>query len=227
MLIITGAAGGIGEYLLKHFVTARKDIVGFYNNSKPVFMKGVKYYKVDISNENDINSFISAEEADLHELILINCAAINYNSFAHKADVEKWSEIVKVNLVGTFKIVHALLPYMRKNKYGRIINFSSVVPQIGVQGTSAYSASKSGLWGLTKSISVENSSLGITINDINLGYFDIGIIKDVPSNSIDALIKKIPLGKLGNPADIIRTVQYIIDTEYLSGSAINLNGGLY
>ncbi|MDY0016219.1 MAG: SDR family NAD(P)-dependent oxidoreductase [Candidatus Delongbacteria bacterium] len=227
MVIITGASGGIGNYLLKYFMTIRKDVVGLYNNTKPDPIQGERYIKVDISNHEDIIDFISSVGNELSDLILINCAGINYNSFAHKADMKKWSDVIKVNLNGTFNIIHALLPYMRKNNYGRIINLSSVVPQIGVQGTSAYSASKAGLWGLTKSISIENSSLGITINDINLGYFDIGIIKEVPMANQDELIKKIPIHKLGDPADIVRTVQYIIDTEYLNGTSINLNGGLY
>ena len=116
---------------------------------------------------------------------------------------------------------------MRKKRYGRIILFSSVVPQIGVPGTSAYSASKAGLWGLTKTVAIENATYGITINTVNLGYFNIGMIKDVPTELLNKIIISIPMEKLGDPINILKTVEYLISTDYITGSQINLNGGLY
>ena len=109
--------------------------------------------------------------------------------------------------------------------YGRIINFSSVVAQKGYVGTSAYAASKSALWGLTKVISKENATKGITINNINLGYMNIGMIEQIPEDEKDAILKEIPQQKFGEPFEIIKTLNYLIDNEYITGTSIDLNGG--
>jgi len=166
-------------------------------------------------------------EDKITRVILINCAGTNYSSFAHKSDIKKWVKVINVNLVGTFNVIHAFLPYMREENYGRIINFSSVVAQIGVPGTSAYAASKAGLCGLTKSIAVENAKKGITINNLNLGYFNIGMINDVPKDFQKAIKEKIPSGNFGDPENIFKAVKFLIEADYVNGTSIDINGGLY
>jgi acetoacetyl-CoA reductase/3-oxoacyl-[acyl-carrier protein] reductase len=116
---------------------------------------------------------------------------------------------------------------MREKKFGRIINLSSVVAQLGVIGTSSYAASKSALWGMSKSIAVENAKLNITINSINLGYFNIGMIEEVPSNILEDIKAKIPNGQLGDPSDILKTINFLRNVSYANGIQIDLNGGLY
>ena len=123
-------------------------------------------------------------------------------------------------------VIRNVLPIMREQNYGRIINLSSIVAQSAIPGTSAYAASKSALWGLTKSISAENASKGITINNINLGYFDIGIIRDVPEKLLREIVNNIPFKRLGKPEEIVNTINYLINTEYITGTSIDLNGGL-
>ena len=98
---------------------------------------------------------------------------------------------------------------------------------IGVPGTSAYAASKAALWGLSKAVASENARYGITINSINLGYFDIGMIKDVPSEVLEQIVSSIPMARLGDPDDILKTVEYLLSSDYLTGSQIDLNGGLF
>ncbi|MBP1671863.1 MAG: family oxidoreductase, partial [Bacteroidetes bacterium] len=105
----------------------------------------------------------------------MNCAGISYNSYAHKADIDKWNKVIEVNLNGTFNVIRNILPIMREQSYGRIINFSSIVTSLPTPGVSAYAASKAGLIGLTKSLAVENASKRITVNAINLGYANIGM----------------------------------------------------
>ena len=116
---------------------------------------------------------------------------------------------------------------MRKANYGRIINLSSIVAQKGIPGTSAYAASKSGLWGMTKALSAENAEKNITINSINLGYFDIGMIDQVPTKNLEDLVDNIPVKRLGKPKNIIKTVDYIIENTDLCGTSIDVNGGLF
>ena len=111
--------------------------------------------------------------------------------------------------------------------YGRIINFSSVVTSLPTPGTSAYTASKAAILGLTKTLAVENASKGITVNAIKLGYVNIGMgINDVPKEYYDKVISQIPAGKFCDPIEVYNTIKYIINAEYLNGSAIDLNGGL-
>jgi acetoacetyl-CoA reductase/3-oxoacyl-[acyl-carrier protein] reductase len=115
---------------------------------------------------------------------------------------------------------------MREQKFGRIINFSSVVAIKPTPGISPYAASKAALWGLTKTVAIENAALNITINNINLGYSELGMIEMVPDEYKKAIVAQIPAGMLCEPNDILNTVNYIRTTRYLTGTSIDLNGGL-
>jgi acetoacetyl-CoA reductase/3-oxoacyl-[acyl-carrier protein] reductase len=227
MVIITGASRGIGKFLFEKFWELGEIVYGTYNLTNPETDKMDYYTKVDISNYSDVLNWIEQIKDNLEKIVLINCAGINYNSLAHKADIEKWTNVINVNLIGTFNVIHVLLPIMRAQEYGRIINFSSVVGQIGVAGASPYAASKSGLLGLTKSIAKEIAKKGITINNLTLGYFNIGIIKEVPEEFKKEIKSRIPFGEFGNPENILKAVKFLIETDYINGSSIDLNAGLF
>ena len=226
MIIITGASRGIGKFLFKRFRKEGEIVYGTYNSTFPDTEKEEYFTKVDISRVSSIKKWINKIEDKITRVILINCAGTNYSSFAHKSDIKKWVKVINVNLIGTFNVIHAFLPYMREENYGRIINFSSVVSQMGVPGTSAYAASKAGLSGLVKSIAAENAEYQITINNMRLGYFNIGMISDVPKKMLEIIKEKIPAGYLGNPYDIFKLVNFIRETEYINGTNIDLNGGI-
>ena len=159
-------------------------------------------------------------------ITVLNCAAMNYDSFAHKADPLKWKRIIEVNLIGIFNVIRTILPIMRDSGYGRIINLSSVVDGLGIIGTSAYAASKAGLNGLTSVVAKENASKGITINDLRLGYFDIGMGNRLPQKLRDEIEKNIPSHKFGKPEVISRAVDFIVNNEYVNGTTITIDGGL-
>lgn len=226
MIIITGASRGVGNFLLKSFSkTTDEAIIGVYNNSKPTD-KNELFTKIDVRNIDEINTFIQSRKEDLTDITLINCAGISYNSFTHKSDTDNWKSVVETNLFGTYNFIRALLPLMREQKFGRIINFSSVVAIKPTPGVSAYAASKSALWGLSKSIAIENAILNITINSINLGYSELGMIDRVPEDYKKQVISQIPAGMLCEPNDILNTVNYLMATRYITGSSIDLTGGL-
>jgi NAD(P)-dependent dehydrogenase (short-subunit alcohol dehydrogenase family) len=124
-------------------------------------------------------------------------------------------------------MIHALLPIMREQNWGRVVNFASVVAQSGVPGTTAYAASKAGLWGLSKSLAKENATKGITINSLNLGYFDVGMIKEVPADMQAKIKEQIPSGMFGHPDNIYNAIRFLIDSDYVNGTTIDLNAGLY
>tara|TARA_R110002051_G_scaffold325568_1_gene428953 strand:- start:2831 stop:3511 length:681 start_codon:yes stop_codon:yes gene_type:complete len=225
MIIITGASRGIGKYLLESFINSNEQVIGTFNSSLP--KQNSKYYeKINVSNINEISDFINSKKEVLKDITLINCAGISNNGFGHKIDYEKWKEVIDVNLLGTYNFIRSVLPIMRAQKFGRIINFSSVVAIKPTPGVSAYAASKAALWGLSKSIAVENAALNITINNVNLGYSELGMIETVPEEYITKIINQIPMGALCSSQDILNTVNYLRTTKYITGASIDLNGGL-
>ncbi len=228
MIIITGASRGIGRFLFEEFSLQGENVVGTYNSTSYAGAEPSCMYKVDISDSAEVEGFLLKIKDNMQQIILINSAGANYSGFAHKADIESWRKIVDVNLVGTFNVIHHVLKFMRDQNYGRIINFSSVVAQIGIPGTSAYAASKAGLWGLSKAIAAENASKGITINTLNLGYFNIGMINQVSNEMQEGIKAKIPVGhEFGNPSNIYQAIRFIINSDYLTGASIDINGGLF
>lgn len=228
MYIITGASKNIGRYLFTRLKLSGEKIIGFYNSTIEGFEMDLPfYYKLDITDYEAVKEWVESVQSDLNQIKLINCAGISYTGFAHKADIEKWQKVIQVNLFGTFNIIRALLPIMREQNYGRIINFSSVVAVHPTPGVSAYSASKAGLIGLTKTLAVENASKGITINAINLGYVSMGMgVEEVPLAYQEKMKNNIPIGRFCNPDEIYNTVKYLIETEYVTGADININGGI-
>lgn len=226
MIIITGITGGIGNFLFNKFLQAGENIIGTYHENQPEGKIFENTFQLDITEYKYVENFIHRIEPQLKNTTLINCAGITQNAFAHKANINDWTQVINVNLNGTFHLIRAILPVMRQQNFGRIINLSSIVAQIGVMGTSAYAASKSGVNGMIKSIALENAQKGITINTINLGYFKVGMINTIPKEIQETIKSKIAYKEFGDPENIFNTIQYIRQTPYLTGSCIDLNGGL-
>jgi NAD(P)-dependent dehydrogenase (short-subunit alcohol dehydrogenase family) len=226
-ILITGASRGIGLYLLKKFKNEGYTVFGTFFGTQPEADLAKYFTKVDVGNTEEVQLWVEKNVIEEDEIVLVNCAGINYNSIARRADVEEWMNVINVNLLGTFRAIRSVLPFMYKKGFGRIINFSSIVAQRGVIGTSAYAASKSALWGMAKAIAAENAQKGITINNINLGYMNAGMtLNEVPENLREEIIQQNPSQKLGDLEDIFKTVKYLIETEYINGTSIDLNGGL-
>lgn len=227
-ILITGASRGIGFYLLERFLAGGHQVYGTYSGTQPKDALLQHYTQLDVRNTSDIEQWIENSVTEEDEIVLINCAGSNYTSLARRADVDDWMNLIDINLGGAFRAINAVLPKMYKKGFGRIINCSSIVAQRGTVGTSAYAASKSALWGMAKAIAVENGHKGITINNINLGYINSGMaLHDVPDKLRQEIIEQVPARKLGDLEDVFRTVKYFIDTEFINGTSVDLNGGLY
>lgn len=228
MIIITGASKGIGRYLFNKFSESGVEVIGTYFTTPQGDANSMQnYYKVDIGNYSDVECWIDSLTDRLKQVTLINCAGISYNSFAHKSDVDLWKNVIDLNLTGTFHVIRKLLPIMRNQNYGRIVNFSSVVSKLPTPGVSAYAASKAGLNGLTKSLAVENASKGITVNSINLGYVNLGMgVEQVPVEYQAKMKHLIPAGRFCEPVEIYNTIQFFMDTEYVNGSIVDINGAV-
>ena len=228
MIFVTGASRGIGQLLVNHFTAKGEDCAGTYFTSSPT-NDDSRLSLVDVRSYDAVSAWVEGhlEGKAFDKLVLVNCAGVSYNSFAHKAGVEDWRNVIDVNLIGAFHAIRALLPHMRTLNFGRIINFSSIVGQRAVPGTSAYAASKAALWGMSRAIAIENAGKNITINNLNLGYFDIGMIDDVPQPQLDVIKSGIPVGRLGSGDNIVQAVEFLIANDYICGSSVDMNGGLF
>ncbi len=140
---------------------------------------------------------------------------------------EEWHKVIDTNLSSVFNTCKIALPSMLEQKYGRIINISSVIGQSGGFGQSNYAAAKAGLIGFTKSLALETARTGITVNCICPGYIATEMVAAMPENILEAITAQVPMKKLGEPDEIAKGVPFICDSEYMTGQCLNLNGGLY
>jgi len=140
-----------------------------------------------------------------------------------------WQLVLKVNLEGAFLCSQQVLPGMMRNRWGRIVNISSVVGQAGSVGQANYAASKAGLIGLTKALAQEMGSRGITVNAIAPGYVATDMTKDLPEELKQKMLATIPLGRMGTPDDIADAVKFLVsdDASYITGHVLAVNGGMY
>ena len=226
MIVINGASGGIGSYLVER-LAEDYEVIGTYNTHKPPSAdRAVEFYQVDVRDTDSIEGFVSAVTNQLQRVVLVNLVGISLDAMGHKMSEDTWDKVLDTNLKGAFLMCRALLPIMRKQEWGRIINVSSIVGQMGVPGTVAYSASKAGLFGLTRALASENAARNITANALALGYFDVGMIRVIKPEIQEQIRAMIPMKRLGNPRNVELAIRFLIESDYITGSTININGGL-
>lgn len=231
VIVITGATGGLGSEMVKHFEqqNVRLALHTFQQEPFDVACEHA-WFKADLRDPKQIDTLIAAILANFGRIdVLINNAGISKNGMSWKLSDADFNEVMAVNLTAPFKLIKGFLPKMREQKSGRIISVSSVVAQTGVVGTAAYAASKAGLIGLTKTVSKETATSGITVNCLALGYFNVGMIDEVAPEMQAQIIQAIPQQQLGSVATILATIDWLISKEadYITGQTISLNGGLF
>ena len=160
--------------------------------------------------------------------ILVNNAGIAMDHTVRKMSPEEWDDVLRVNLHGAFYMCRAALPHMIQQGYGRIVNISSVVGEIGNIGQANYSASKSGLFGLTMSLALECANKGITVNSVAPGFIRTEMVAAIPEEALEAVVKRIPVGRLGEVDEVARVVEFLVDpaSAYITGDEYRINGGL-
>jgi len=161
--------------------------------------------------------------------VLVNNAGIARDGLAVRMKPSDWQLVLKVNLDGAFLCSQAALPGMMRNRWGRIVNMSSVVGQAGSVGQANYAASKAGLIGLTKALAQEMGSRGITVNAIAPGYIDTDMTKGLPEDLKQKTLSAVPLARMGTPEDIANAVKFLVSDEasYITGHVLAVNGGMY
>tara|TARA_B100001123_G_scaffold353103_1_gene404955 strand:- start:2235 stop:2969 length:735 start_codon:yes stop_codon:yes gene_type:complete len=234
-ILITGASGGIGKQLVKKFVSLGGNVLGSGTKTEKLDLlkkehPNIKVKKFDISDDTRIEEFIDDVTLELGGLdVLINNAGINLDNLSLRMKDDEWKKVININLTSTFLLSKYAIKKMLKNKYGRIVNITSVVGHTGNLGQSNYSASKAGIIGMSKSLAIEYAKKNITVNCVSPGF----IVSDMTMNIAEKvklyLTSRIPMGKLGTGEDVSNCVAFLSSAEasYITGETIHVNGGMY
>jgi len=234
-ILITGASGGIGKALVKKFVSLGGNVLGTGTKSEKLDLlkkqyPSIKVKKFDMSEHSRIEEFIVNAALELGGLdILVNNAGTNSDNLSLRMKDEEWKKVIDVNLTSTFLLSKHAIKIMLKNKFGRIVNITSVVGHTGNLGQSNYSASKAGIIGMSKSLAIEYAKKNITINCVSPGF----IVSDMTMNIAEKvklyLTSRIPMGKLGSGEDVSNSVVFLSSNlaSYITGETIHVNGGMY
>jgi 3-oxoacyl-[acyl-carrier protein] reductase len=235
--IITGGAQGIGKTTVEKFCSeGAKVIIWDINEEKGIESVSrfreqnyeVDFYKVDTTKFALVE--IAAQKVfDRFGKIdvLINNAGITRDATLLKMTIEQWQQVIDVNLTGVFNCTKAVAPFMVHNKYGRIINTSSLAGIYGNFGQTNFAATKSGVVGITKVWARELSRQGITVNAVAPGFIETDTLKTIPEKVIKSIKDKIPVGRLGLPSDIANAYLFLAseDASYISGTVLSVDGG--
>ncbi len=236
--VVTGSSKGIGAQIAKELAKEGASVVVNYNSSSAAADKVVEEIenlggtafavKANVSNLEDAKSlFDQAIEKYGKVDILVNNAGITRDKTFRKMDANSWYEVINTNLNSVFHTTSQVINPMLEQKFGRIINISSVVGQSGAFGQTNYAATKAGLIGFTKSLALETAKSGITVNAICPGYILTEMTAEIPQNVADAITSKIPAQRFGSTKEIAEAVVYLAKADYVTGQCINVNGGVY
>jgi NAD(P)-dependent dehydrogenase (short-subunit alcohol dehydrogenase family) len=232
-VLITGASGGIGMRLAKAVISKGYRVVlhgnqhmGAISDLGGLFPEQITAVAADISTETGISQ-LSQAAGDCD--VVLHCAGIPSAGISWKISAEEFRKVNAINYEAPFFISQQLIPAMRSKGWGRIVFFSSIVAQTGIPGTAAYSASKSALFGLTRTMASELASNGITVNCIAPGYMDEGMIREIPEAMREQIIARTPIAKLSDTEGIIKMVELLLSEESnsITGQVLSVNGGLW
>jgi len=186
--------------------------------------------ELDLASPDSVKAAFAQAAKDFGRIdILVNNAAVTKDGLAMRMKKEDWDIVIQTNLTGAFLAIQQVLPGMMKERWGRIINISSVVGEAGNAGQANYVASKAGLIGLTKSIAQEMASRNITVNAVAPGFIATDMTAVLPDQVKEAMLGRIPLKRFGTPEDVAHAVKFLASEEsnYITGHVLDVNGGMY
>jgi 3-oxoacyl-(acyl-carrier-protein) reductase len=238
--VITGGSRGIGRAIALALAEDGADVAINYQRNEALAKevaqaiqnrgRVAEIYQADVSDPAQVLRMRDAVLTRFERVeILVNNAGINRDKSFVKMDSETWGAVISVNLNGVFYCTKAFLEGMVARGYGRIINISSIVGQMGNFGQSNYAAAKSGLFGLTKTLARELSGKGITVNAVSPGFIETEMVAGIPDNVKEKILAQIPLGRFGKPEEVANAVVFLAseETGYITGQVLSVNGGMY
>ncbi|AXR05155.1 acetoacetyl-CoA reductase [Salinimonas sediminis] len=231
--LVTGGTRGIGEAICTALHDAGYKVIANYcgnDEAAQAFTKktSIPSLKFDVSDHEATQEAINHIESDYGPIdILVNNAGITRDGTMHRMDFEQWNAVIQTNLGSCFNTSRCVIEGMRSRGFGRIVNVGSINGQAGQYGQVNYAAAKSGIHGFTKALAQEGAGKGITVNAIAPGYVDTEMVRAVPEEVLQKIIARIPVGRLGKPEDIARTVLFLVDDNaaFITGSTLSVNGG--
>ena len=235
-IIITGATGGIGNSIVDTLTSLNSKLIVTGSNEKKLEQLKNKnanliVIKQDISIHDELEAFVEKcnNELDGKIDVLVNNAGITKDNLTIRMDKKEWDNVININLTSTFLLSKYVIKKMLKNKFGKIINITSVVGHTGNVGQANYAASKGGVSSMSKSLSLEYAKKNITINCIAPGFIDTAMTEKINDDFKNQLKSKIPLDRFGSPQDIANCVAFLSSdlSNYITGETIHINGGMY
>ena len=237
--LVTGASQGIGRTCALLLASSGAQVaLAARNQEKLAATKAeiaaaggqAEAFKLDVANEDEVKAVFKAVVAKFGKLdILVNNAGITRDQLVLRMKRADWDAVLATNLTGAYLCTQQALGAMLKQRYGRIVNITSIFGQIGQAGQANYSASKAGLIGLTKAVAREVGSRSITCNAVAPGWIDTEMTKDLPQELKDAVLKTVPLGRTGTEMDVALAVRFLASEEagYITGHVLDVNGGMH
>tara|TARA_B100001027_G_scaffold214289_1_gene186258 strand:- start:633 stop:1370 length:738 start_codon:yes stop_codon:yes gene_type:complete len=235
-VILTGSTGGIGGAILDKLNGCKANIIATGTNQEKLDIIKKKYQninvkKFDISQHDLIENFINqCNEIFQNKIdVLINNAGVTNDNLTIRMKEDEWKKVIDINLTSTFLLTKNTIKKMIKNKNGKIINITSVVGHTGNIGQANYSASKSGLIGMSKSLALEYGKKNIKINCVSPGFIKTDMTDKISDNFKQTLEGKISLERFGMPVDVANAVLFLTSnlSDYITGETIHVNGGMY
>jgi acetoacetyl-CoA reductase len=236
--LVTGGARGIGLAISERLLRRGMNLaVGYSRDAEAAKRLAERYpdntvtlHQGNVGEVEDCERVID-EVLEQHGRldVLVNNAGITVDKTVRKMTPDDWDRVIRVNLNGAFYLSRKALPAMLERGYGRIINISSVIGEKGNIGQANYAASKSGLFGLTMSLALEAARKGITVNAVAPGFTATEMVAAVPEDALERIVAQIPVGRLGEPDEVARVVEFLADpaSGYITGEIYGINGGLY
>ena len=234
--LVTGGVRGIGRSICDRLANRGVIVAAGYSRDTEAVKRFVEDHPGSSVHQGNIGINVDCERV-VDEVIqkhgrldvLVNNAGITVDKTVRKMTPEDWDRVVQVNLSGAFYLSRAILQHMLDRGSGRVINISSIIGEAGNIGQANYASAKAGLFGLTMSLAQETARKGITVNSVAPGYVSTEMVAAVPKEALDRVIAKIPIGRLGEPDEIARVVEFLADPDsgFITGQIYSVNGGQY